>query len=147
MMDTQPESMTGCQVSQFYTADGVSSRDPTNPVIPDPGPSSSQYHSAEDDVLSIDSSRSKLISEELEREIEVSKVHWSELSSQYDSDADDGESNRQIFERLRLSPQYQYSWLKCRGFLDPSDIVVGQKLAEGGQAEIYEVEIPGEDSS
>jgi len=92
-----------------------------------------EYFSTIDDVQSNDCSR-KEVNSKLQIEIEGTKIHWSELSN---NDSDDEESNREIYERLRLLPKYR-KWLRCG--VEAGNILLGQKIAEGGQAEIFEVE-------
>ncbi|KAG0609943.1 hypothetical protein M758_7G026200 [Ceratodon purpureus] len=88
-------------------------------------PSSSVYHSAR--IERMIESRN-LFCDEVEFEIESSKVHWSELSSTYH----DPENDRKHFEVLKGHPQSGGFFREFEG------LVVGKKIGEGAQAEIYE---------
>ncbi|KAG0597962.1 hypothetical protein M758_12G033600 [Ceratodon purpureus] len=77
---------------------------------------------------------------EVEFQIEASRIHWSEVltetgpASVEESASDQIRSNRQVFERLKEQ------WGAF--FWDYGDrLVVGRKIAEGGQAEIYEADV------
>jgi len=131
--------------SSFYTAEGVSCGTPKQ-GIKSRRPSSSQLYLSAQSAITADSPNSETVL--LEREIEVSKVLWSELSSERVESDDVGDweicnpekSNREIIEELRQIPKYRI-WLNCEwDARDSADFVVGRKLAEGGQAEIFEVE-------
>lgn len=63
-------------------------------------------------------------------QIESSEVHWSELAPASDSDCS-AETNREYFESLKKDPQW------CRFFRDFDGLVVGEKIGEGAQADLY----------
>ncbi|KAG0617898.1 hypothetical protein M758_4G023200 [Ceratodon purpureus] len=141
----QSDLTTECQFSEYHTAaaDDVCcgpavSYDTAASCSVD-AITSTEYLSAHHDDM-VESTKRTLT--ELEREIEASKVHWSENSSNsMDSDDDEGEkeSNQQIYEKLRKLPKYQ-QWLNIYGVQSGKAIVFGPKLAEGGQAEIFEAD-------
>ncbi|KAG0558741.1 hypothetical protein KC19_10G050200 [Ceratodon purpureus] len=85
----------------------------------------------------------------VEEQIEKSKSHWS-LLTDYSSD-EDGEvaevSNVQEFRALQMHPiwggffhTFGYEFDNGR-FVRVGELVMGKKFAEGGQAEIYDVQI------
>jgi len=61
-------------------------------------------------------------------------IHWSELCPNNGSDGN-AKSIREIYGSLRELPMYE-RWLTPFG--RPSDSRIGQKIAEGGLAEIFE---------
>lgn len=81
-------------------------------------------------------------------EIECSKDHWSQLrptdSTDSESSLDDNtmKTNLEVFEDLRKHPEWG-KFFKLFG----ERLVVGAKLAEGGQAEIFEAVLHGGDGS
>ncbi|KAG0577598.1 hypothetical protein KC19_5G167400 [Ceratodon purpureus] len=75
-------------------------------------------------------------------DIEASKVHWSELKTELRSDGEEQEeqrSNREVFRDLvkRTSVSGLFNQIRFTNFLDNDDFVLREKIAEGGQAEIY----------
>lgn len=83
----------------------------------------------------------------VESEIEASKSHWSEVDPAMSQTEHSGEENRNYFEFLRRSKYKsmvsghgsRISEITRRDFFTEwgDEIVVGEKLAEGGQAEIF----------
>ncbi|KAG0605044.1 hypothetical protein M758_9G027000 [Ceratodon purpureus] len=74
-------------------------------------------------------------SSEAELNIEFSKIHWSELST--DSGTDDASTrlaNREYFQVLKNHPEWG-------GFFKDINVVLGEKISEGGQAEIYDAKV------
>ena len=68
----------------------------------------------------------------VEFEIEASKVHMSEIdNATSDEDDKNGESDVEVFQSLqqKWSPFFFYDW--------GDELEVGEKIAEGGQAEIF----------
>ncbi|KAG0570876.1 hypothetical protein KC19_6G194100 [Ceratodon purpureus] len=67
----------------------------------------------------------------VEFEIEASKVHWSELDSTNSDEDEENQTDVEVFQKLKEK------WGDF--FCDYGDgLVMGKKIAEGGQAEIYE---------
>lgn len=89
----------------------------------------------------------------VEVEIEASRVHWSELSTELSVEAEQKQreqivnGNREVFQNLvektKVSGVKQFSL----NFLRNDDLLLGEKIAEGGQAEIYLAECREENSS
>lgn len=79
-------------------------------------------------------------SSEIDFEIERSKDHWSELDPAYSTDS--AKTNRVVFEDLKKHPEWG-TFFKDFG----KKLVLGRKIAEGGQAEIYEAALHGEDGT
>lgn len=132
----------------FHMAERVScGSGKSQDIMTTPPPSSSQlYVSAKDGVIfTTDSPNTETTGNE--REIAESSFYWSELSSsRMDTDwvvCNPEKSNREIIEELRKLPKYQV-WLNSEWEAlevdSSSDLALGRKLAEGGQAEIFEVE-------
>ena len=94
--------------------------------------SSSVYYSPRAESMIDNKSKFK---SELEFNIEYSKVHWSQLAntdSEGESDTEySPEGNLEHFERLKA----QQGWGEF--FRDLDSLVVGEKIGEGAQAEIY----------
>jgi len=99
-------------------------------------PTTSFYHSA--CTQSMIENRSRFTSD-VEFEIEYSKVHWSEVDLTPTVE-NFGELNCAYF--LALKEKYYLMEPSINFFMERDDIVIGKKIGEGGQAEIYEV---GED--
>lgn len=75
----------------------------------------------------------------IEQGIEDSMSHWSEV---VDSDSNEVQvpaeiSNRGVFETLQDHPK----WGNFFRTFDKKDLIMGDKIAEGGQAEIYDVQV------
>lgn len=111
-----------------------------------PTSSSHLYFSAKNGIMiTTDSPNTETMG--VGRESEECSLYWSELgSNRIESDGvmcNPEKSNREIIEELRQLPKYQV-WLNSEWeTLDvdsSSDFALGKKLAEGGQAEIFEVE-------
>lgn len=84
-------------------------------------------------------------SESIKQQIEHSKGHWSQLTD-FDSDCDEVAelSNVEVFKALQKHPTWGTFFLTFNGNgrgSDRGELVMGQKFAEGGQAEIYEAEV------
>jgi hypothetical protein len=126
-------SVSALETSEYVTA--TASTPPSITTVDDVGPASTG-----------ESSSSKGVSERIERlmqvrseygsdvefEIDASRDHWSELSvSTSDEDEGNVESDVEVFEGLRR---------KWGGFFENwgDRLVVGEKIAEGGQAEIFD---------
>ncbi|KAG0603353.1 hypothetical protein M758_10G087100 [Ceratodon purpureus] len=120
-----------------------------------PSSSSSWYHSARIQRMIEESGEfcTEVESESeaaVQYEIEASKVHWSEISPAMSETGQLGKSNRECFELLKRQ-QYvregdqivfkEHNEEQFGGLFRDSLLVVGKKLAEGGQAEIYEAYI------
>lgn len=78
----------------------------------------------------------------VEETIESSKCDWSQLA-EFDPDDEIAEgSNMELFQKLRRHPKWG-GFFKIYGQCEGSagKMVVGQKIAEGAQAEIYEAQI------
>ncbi|KAG0559221.1 hypothetical protein KC19_10G088400 [Ceratodon purpureus] len=129
-----------------------------------PSSSASWYHSARIQRMIEKSGefRTEVESESeaaVQYEIESSKVHWSEVNPALSETPHMGYSNRGWFKLLKRRQYYVYGkdqivfkqydeeqvWNLFRDSLG-HDLVVGKKLAEGGQAEIYEANIGDGDS-
>lgn len=122
---------------------GSESSESSTPTMSDPSAtrivpssSSSAYQSAR--IGSLRASRS-VYESPVEFEIASSKSHWTDLESDEEAECSP-EDNLKYFQSLQL----QYEW----AFNDPAhfdrhNLVVGKKIAEGGQAEIYEVKVQG----
>ena len=101
---------------------------------------SSTYFSAR--IESIIENRSAF-SNALEFDIQYSKDHWTQLDSLLESEDDDEyspEADQEYFEELK---QHTY-WGDF--FDDFDDLVVGEKIGEGAQAEIFEAQLLRNDS-
>lgn len=92
-------------------------------------------------------SRSQFASD-IGHEIEHSKVHWSEVTGSTatlseEDEEEENRENRKIFLELLNDPQWKIpDGRDPEGFsffIDRHPYVLGQKIAEGGQAEIFEI--------
>ncbi|KAG0556112.1 hypothetical protein KC19_11G027100 [Ceratodon purpureus] len=101
-------------------------------ALPGPAPPCTEYFST--CIQSIMESRSESGST-LESEIEASKEHWSEVWSEGSSDDEEriGERNLVLYESLKIAKGFFKDW-------NDDFHKLGEKIAEGGQAEIYKLE-------
>ncbi|KAG0601119.1 hypothetical protein M758_11G085300 [Ceratodon purpureus] len=104
-------------------------------ILPSPSSSSSVYYSARTESMIENKSK---FSSELEMSIEYSKVHWSELAETDEDEEYSPEANLMHFERLKAHPRI---WGEF--FRDFDSLVVGEKIGEGAQAEIYAATLSG----
>ncbi|KAG0603352.1 hypothetical protein M758_10G087000 [Ceratodon purpureus] len=118
-------------------------------LSPTPSSSSSWYHSARIQRMIEKSGEFGTV---VESDIAASKVHWSEVNPAISETEHLGKSNRECFELLKRRryvregdqivfkqhDEEQSSNLFWE--LMGDNLVVGQKIAEGGQAEIYEAD-------
>ena len=78
----------------------------------------------------------------LEKEIEATKPHWSQLDANSTRDDHEMETNQEIFAKLQKNNQFirlfGYPFLNLKR---------GQKIVEGGQAEIFEGEFEKENGN
>jgi hypothetical protein len=86
---------------------------------------------------------------EVEERIERSKAHWSLLSESLVSSSDEGEeeevaevSNARVFKDLQAHPKWG-NFFCTHDIFD--EFVVGEKFAAGAQAELYHVQVTGQD--
>ncbi|KAG0559099.1 hypothetical protein KC19_10G079300 [Ceratodon purpureus] len=84
----------------------------------------------------------------VQEQIERSKVHWSTLADQSSSCEGDGEaeeSNKQEFMELQRHPTWGGFFRTFNGedenLYDSGELVVGEKFAEGGQAELFHAKL------
>lgn len=78
---------------------------------------------------------------DIEFEIEASRVHWSEVESTLRSSNDEEAAhltNAEIVASLQRQWPDTGDFFRCSG----DDLKIGAKIAEGGQAEIYEAHFP-----
>jgi serine/threonine protein kinase len=85
----------------------------------------------------------------VEERIEQSKVHWSLLSLESPGSSREGEeeevvevSNARVFKALQAHPKWGNFFQTVD---DYSEFVVGEKFAAGAQAELYHVQVTGQD--
>lgn len=84
---------------------------------------------------------SQYSTQSIEEEIEHSKIHWSQLlESQLDVDDVAEVSNVEVFKVLQSHPKWG-TFFKTFSEVGTDELVMGQKFAQGGQAELYDVEI------
>ncbi|KAG0603244.1 hypothetical protein M758_10G078300 [Ceratodon purpureus] len=86
----------------------------------------------------------------VQQQIERSKVHWSTLADQSSScegdgeegkgDCDAEESNKQEFMQLQRHPTWG-GFFRTFGYENDTKLVVGEKFAEGGQAELFHAKV------
>lgn len=105
----------------------------TSTTISTPSSSSSFYHSSRIDTMI--ESRSEFYTA-AEFEIASSKSHWTQLDSDDDDVQYSPEDDLKHFESLKKD----YRWDSDEHNFDEHNLVVGKKIAEGGQAEIFEAE-------
>ena len=128
-----PSSTTGA-ISEYHSvarSSGISRREPTVTTT-----SSSSVFQSQRIQSMIDNRRN--FSSEAEFDMEYSRDHWSELT---DSDTDSSStrlSNREHFEALKNHPEWG-------GFFKDVKVVLGEKINEGAQAEIYDAKVEFED--
>lgn len=82
----------------------------------------------------------------VEQQIERSKRHWSQLAEPHSNSIDEEEAaaidNRQVFESLETHPEWgEFFW----GLHNFEELKVGEKFAEGGQAELYHAHVKWKD--
>lgn len=84
-------------------------------------------------------------SRSLEEQIEQSKIHWSLLAN-FDLDADEVAevNNLEVFKNLQSHPKWG-TFFQTFGKDGIGELVMGQKFAEGGQAELYDIEVQWND--
>lgn len=123
----------------------------TSACTNEPECTSSEYTTAtETSVTSLLSGTEDGDGSSIEEQIERSKTHWSEVAySDSDIDQDEEEAvkadNEEVFKALQMHPRWGTFFATfghhygVRG--SSGELVVGKKFAEGGQGEIYEVQV------
>jgi hypothetical protein len=156
-LDPVPSSLQGYQIPEPVAAQGNQVteseiqpcpslqthlvNDPIQVWLPYEKPDHSQiemqpWSSKKSDRIKVRVERMRECDNPADVDIECSKDHWSELTSASSGD-EEGESNREVFERLKKDPRFAQFFGS-----DLSQLKLGRKLAEGGQAEIFEAVLP-----
>ncbi|KAG0559878.1 hypothetical protein KC19_10G136200 [Ceratodon purpureus] len=123
----QAVSQCTSTISEYHTGESFGNH-AANSRVPTRSSSSSSKR-----IKSMIKNRSNF-SSEAEFNIEFSEIHWSELT---DSDTDDASTrltNREYFQVLTNHPEWG-------GFFKDINVVLGEKISEGGQAEIYDAKV------
>ncbi|KAG0615550.1 hypothetical protein M758_5G050000 [Ceratodon purpureus] len=105
-----------------------------------------EYLSCTSDSLTIEpwsfwSCTSDTLTLRIQEQIEMSKSHWSELDSlSYEGQITT--ENLQLFQELQMDPLWGYIlWTFGDGVDDSGHLVIREKFAEGGQAELFHAHV------
>jgi serine/threonine protein kinase len=118
-----------CASSRALTARNVTPMQSLSSCSAHPGAASSPFYSPRIEVLR--ELRSKL-DNQLEIDVESSKSHWTELSVATEC-SDEQVPNSVVFEEMKKHPEWGL-FFQDKQF----ELEIGAKIAEGGQAEIFE---------